>query len=307
MALSSRWSAATELYLRDQVTASPTGLSVADLLEPGGPSTASRDALRQALLLGVGSRPALVTVSELRTEVHRALGSSYVLVGNAVAVVPGDVSDPGRRAFIEALLATARGFIAPSTRRLELELIDDRAADTIDPARPVTIRIVAAERRGNLVNGIARVAFRQTTTKGAVRSGECIVNVHHAVAVPVAAQALRPGDALHDGAVRGESKWLSELSTVPPAEAGSLAGLTVSRHVRPGTILADRLLTKHVLVRAGSMVNARFRRGAVSVRLPARAQESGSLDEVIRIRMPGTGRRFHAEVIGAAEVRVDDP
>jgi flagella basal body P-ring formation protein FlgA len=300
-------SAAMELYLRDQVTAAPAGISVADVVDGKVLSGVGGDAFRQTPLSGIGSRPVLVSPTELRNQMRRIFGNSYVLVGSAVAVLPADVTDPGRRAFLEAFLARARTLMTPGTRRLEFELIDDDAAREIDSTAPVEVRIVEAERRWGIVDGVVRVAFRQMTSTGAQRSGECLLAAHHSVGVPVAARALRPGDPLHEDAVRIESKWISELAAEPVAEPAKITRFTVSRHVREGTSLSKALVRKPTLVRAGSAVTAFFSRGAVSVRLPARAQESGAADEVVRIRMPETGRRFHGVVTGASEVRVDDP
>lgn len=299
-------SAAMELYLREQVSAAAFGLSMADVVEHAG-AGGGRDALRRTPLSGIGSRPALVSAAELREQMRPILGNSYVLVGSAVAVVPAAVEDAGRRAFLQAFLAEARTLMDSATRRLEFEVVDDDAARGIDPSVPLEIRILEAQRRHGFVHGTVRVAYRQQTNTGTARSGECLFEAHHAVAVPVASRPLSPGDLLRDGAVRSESKWISELQVEPYPEVERIEALTVSRHVREGTVLSARLLTQPVLVRAGSVVTAFFRRGAVAVRLPARAQESGAVDEIVRIRMPDTGRRFYAVVTGRSEVRVDDP
>ena len=83
-----------------------------------------------------------------------------------------------------------------------------------------------------------------------------------------------------------------------------LIGMTPRRILRPGTPVEESELAKPVLVKRGDLVTMQLERGPIQITALAKALESGTKDDVIRVMNMDSKRTLEAQITGIREARV---
>jgi flagella basal body P-ring formation protein FlgA len=121
----------------------------------------------------------------------------------------------------------------------------------------------------------------------------------------VAAANLQPGQAITEGLLRVELRHEFPAAADFPDSIAQVIGKTPRSLIRAGcSIRTDQLETPKE-VRMGETVRVDVWNGAAHLKLDARAENSGSVGQIIAVRNPDSQKRFLARVEGKGKVSVD--
>jgi flagellar basal body P-ring formation protein FlgA len=87
--------------------------------------------------------------------------------------------------------------------------------------------------------------------------------------------------------------------------AGHLIGARLARPIEAGCALYSDDVLRELLVRSGASLLLEVRRGAVTARIPAVAEQDGALGDEVRVRPTNGTRTLQAKVIARDSARVD--
>ena len=108
-------------------------------------------------------------------------------------------------------------------------------------------------------------------------------------------QLIQNGDVI-------EKRILSDsLPGDPLVTKGQAVGQQASRELKPGTVLNARMLDPVELVKSGQFVTITVSHGAVSIKTVARAMESGSLGQTIKVKNETTKDIFDVVLTGTQQ------
>ena len=113
------------------------------------------------------------------------------------------------------------------------------------------------------------------------------------VPVLVASASLESGSRISSAQVSLLRRDIAGLRRGYLTSARSLAGKTLRRRVRAGTVLTPAMLTAALVVRKGDRVLIRSGSGGISVAMPGTALENGAEGERIRARNLGSGKTVY--------------
>lgn len=212
---------------------------------------------------------------------------------DGIAVAAASVSDEaGKTARWSTLEGQLRAELAA---RLGVEPVDLALAFS---ARDEAIATLPAEGAGQVTltrgDDLGRVAW-EIEIDG--ESRQVTADASLTVRQLVAARPVARGQTLQATDLGQEAKTINRLGdrTPQPAEA---IGAAAARDLTQGEVITAGKLAPRLLVERGQFVVVRVSRGAVEVRLMARAQESGGFGQVVRARNEQTGDLLYVTLTG---------
>ncbi|MFQ5513747.1 MAG: flagellar basal body P-ring formation chaperone FlgA [Myxococcota bacterium] len=122
--------------------------------------------------------------------------------------------------------------------------------------------------------------------------------------VVVTTRRLRRGEILEPGAIRIEKRNLSSLPRGVLDDSDELLGQRLRRSLAEGSAVRATDLVVEPLLKRGDPVSVQAGRGALELRIEARALEAGGIGDVIRVENPVTRRRFTAKITGRGTARL---
>jgi flagella basal body P-ring formation protein FlgA len=100
---------------------------------------------------------------------------------------------------------------------------------------------------------------------------------------------------------------VDSLPADPLLTESQIVGQQAARDLRPGMVLTARLVEPLPLARTGQFVSVTLNRGGISIRTTARAMESGSYGQTIKLKSEDTNDIFQATLTGPQEASVGPP
>ncbi len=123
--------------------------------------------------------------------------------------------------------------------------------------------------------------------------------------VAQAANRLPFGRTIAAGDVREAVVEIKDPRAQYLRSSAEAAGMIMRRTLSSGDPLTRECITRPFLVRTGQTVRLKLKYGSVSLAALARAEQSGRLGQVIRIRNMDFSRPVRAEVTGPGEVTIE--
>lgn len=211
----------------------------------------------------------------------------------------------------------------PQVERLTGARIDEAARAALERAfagRDVTFAPVQAAADLELPKGERPAELRAQIQSAEARPGRVGVTVQVAVdganwrnvltSWDVSEWQMRP--VLVREVAAGETLQAAMLETrrvsVTRDEALStehLIGARVARALPEGSALYEGDVVRELLVKSGGSLLLEVRRGAVTARVPAVAEQDGALGDEVRVRPSNGSRSLQARVVGRDTARVD--
>jgi flagella basal body P-ring formation protein FlgA len=146
----------------------------------------------------------------------------------------------------------------------------------------------------------------QRRGQGVARVGEATATIQVVGPAVRTTRAVNRGERLAAGDVATvSSDWAGRPLRPLPTLEQSL-GARVTHDLAMNTVLSGGDIAAEQMVRAGEMVRAHARIGAVDITTQLVAVENGRRDETIRVINKDTRRAMRARVIGNSEVEVID-
>jgi flagella basal body P-ring formation protein FlgA len=197
----------------------------------------------------------------------------------------------------------ARRYLADFARRQQLA-DPEIAVQVLPPARPLPPCAVPLEIEPADTRFLTRLRFTARCPGSAVAS-DLIVRADITAKVLVTIGDIPAGKPIPPDSLALEPR---SLSAAPDAIArlDEVAGLSSRRALRAGQILQKRFLQPLQLVQRGQSVRIVAHNRGIEVDVPGEALQSGSQDELIRVRNIGSGRIISARVIGPGSVEPAD-
>jgi len=135
--------------------------------------------------------------------------------------------------------------------------------------------------------------YRDLTT---VASGQLRVTVSIKRSVAVAIGGVRRGQSLDESTLISEERWVGP--TIRPADPEAVRGQFARGRISAGQVIEVTDIEPPVVIKKGEMADVVCLSGDVSVKVKARALESGRLGERIAFQMVDSKRDFRARVEG---------
>lgn len=292
------------VVLPAESTVRGTEVSLGEVARVSGPDAAQVDRVR-AFDLGYSPTPGytrvvrrerlLALLEDKYPEVELTLGGEErCLIQPEVEVVAG-----------QALAAAARQELehAFSGRETELRL-DDPPPDVRVPAgeKPATLRAVRDGRPAS--PGKAAVGVQILV------DGELYQTVWTGWSVelwethPVLTRSVMRGEALSPAIVETRRVRLGAEFRGEPLAASALLGSVAVRDLAAGSVLFGRDVQRQRLVERGDLVSIEVRRGTITARTTAIAQQDGRRGDRVRVQATTTGRELVGVVVSKELVEI---
>ena len=114
-----------------------------------------------------------------------------------------------------------------------------------------------------------------------------------------AGETLKPEDfVFQTGPLPGNPKMYAMTTQ-------QVMGMTLKQPLKEGEPLSLRTLARHRTVRRGDLLELRLRSRAIQLRVPGRAEQSGSVGETITCRNLETGQRISAVIVDSKHAEVE--
>ena len=123
-------------------------------------------------------------------------------------------------------------------------------------------------------------------------------------AVVVAARPLARGTLIRNGDVRLEFRSSLRQGAITFDRLDAVIGLETVQSIGAGETMIESQLQRPLLVKSGDAVTVYARSGGIQVRTVARARESGSLGELVRVESLNNRKPYFARVSGIQKVEV---
>lgn len=211
----------------------------------------------------------------------------------------------------------------PQTERLPGTRIDEAARAALERAfagRDVTLSAVQPASDLELPKGERPAELRAQIQSDQTRPGRIGVTVQVTIdgahwrnvitswdvsewqMRPVLVRALAAGETI--GAALLERRRVS-VAREAALEAEHLIGARLARAMPEGSPLYPDDVVRELLVRNGDSLLLEVRRGSVTARVPAVAEQDGALGDEVRVRPTNGTRSLQAKVVGRDTARVD--
>jgi flagella basal body P-ring formation protein FlgA len=119
---------------------------------------------------------------------------------------------------------------------------------------------------------------------------------------PVLARDALPGETIQAAMLEHRRVPVERAEAL---HAGHLIGARLARPTAAGTALYPEDVVRELLVQVGGSLLLEVRRGAVTARVPAVAEENGALGDEVRVRPTNGSRTLRAKVVARDTARVD--
>mgnify|MGYP001198097388 CR=1 FL=1 len=292
------------LTLSPQARVRGTEIELSAIATVVGDDAAEVERVR-ALKLGYSPAPGhsrLIAAQRLEADVERMLAGVDVTLAGASAcrVLPATEVLTGA-----ALTATAKGEIVRWTqgRDAQLELVtslSDIEVPTSD--RPIDLRAVVTETQVRA--GVLNVPIRISVDGQLYRTIWSNWRVTLFQDVNVLKNAVRAGEALSPEMFERKRVALT-TGGESPAPLELTRGVKAARDMAAGSMLKSSDVALDTLVKRGDTLFLEIRRGAITARVAASADQDGRAGDRIRITLLDTGKSITA-VVQSRELAVID-
>lgn len=199
------------------------------------------------------------------------------------------------------------------TRDLKSILLDDVATRLNLPADSIQLDFPDEDRK---VLALAEPLFQfsiEAQKQGTLGNVSWIVTIHggmekRRVSLSGVARAWREqlavkrplasGQTILADDVEVQRVLTAQFGTDAPADASAVIGQQASRDLRVGTVITTRMIQPVDMVRTSDLVTVRLRIGAIEVTAVARAMESGTLGQSIKVRNEATKQTYQITITG---------
>jgi flagella basal body P-ring formation protein FlgA len=127
---------------------------------------------------------------------------------------------------------------------------------------------------------------------------------HDLVSVPVLKMSVRRGDTIKRSMIEMVDMRKDYLEDTTALRIDELVGMTPRQIIRAGQPVAMNELNKPVMVKRGDLVTMQLRNGSITVTALAKAMESGTRGDMIRLVNVDSKRTLEAQVTGLREATV---
>jgi flagella basal body P-ring formation protein FlgA len=221
-------------------------------------------------------------------------------------VVPASLTevkpDPNYHVLRDLLAAdlSQRLNIPVDTLQISFSAQDEKVLSLAEPVFKFDIRPSRARTLGSVnweVTIITDSASKKVTLQATARAWQDQV---------IVARALTMHEVLQAGDFTTRRVLVDSLPERPMLRLEQCVGQEAAEDLQPGTIMTGRLVNPIPLVKPGQLVTVNLRRGTVELRAVARAMETGSLGQTIKVRNENTRDVLDVTVTGPQEARLGD-
>ncbi len=182
--------------------------------------------------------------------------------------------------------------LSPDMLQIDFKPLDEQVLNLSEPLFKFQIEPTRVRNLGDVewdVTIISESGNRKITIDASARAWENQAVLTKPLAYK---QLIQNGDVI-------EKRILSDSLPGDPLVTKSQAvGQQASRELKPGTVLNARMLDPVELVKSGQFVTITVSHGAVSIKTVARAMESGSLGQTIKVKNETTKDIFDVVLTG---------
>lgn len=157
----------------------------------------------------------------------------------------------------------------------------------------------AALKRGrNLSNVTWTVTI---TSDGQSQSATISASVRYWQDQVVASQPLAYKQVIRAADILQRRTLVDQLEESPVLKVDQVVGNMAALEIKPGTVITARLVDPVPLVRSGQLVTVSLQQGNIQLKTVARAMESGTFGQTIRVRNETTRNVFEVVMSGPQE------
>lgn len=120
----------------------------------------------------------------------------------------------------------------------------------------------------------------------------------------VMARAAAYHQVLQTGDITQRRTLVDTIPTDPLLTENQIIGQQAARDLRPGMVLTTRLVEPLPLAKLGQFVSVTLNQGGIHIRTTARAMESGSYGQTIKLKNEATSDIFEATLTGPQEASI---
>ena len=123
--------------------------------------------------------------------------------------------------------------------------------------------------------------------------------------VVVSSRPLGFNETVRSQDVRIERRDISSLNARPFYRVEEVVGQQASRAISVNEMLTQKTVQRPILIRRGNSVNMIYETGSLRIEMPAVAEESGKVGELIQVKNPTSGKVLRGTVVDGRLVRVN--
>lgn len=208
----------------------------------------------------------------------------------------------------EAIVAAARAALAQqlAAQRFEdctFELVGEQAPIEVPKGKgPCTLEVAPANPKSKALP--SAIAVRLIVDGQTYRTAHTAWKVQAWREQPVLVRAVRAGESIEPSMIELRRTAVDLSLAASSLEPGQVLGTVAAREIAAGSVLFDGDLVRPTLVRKGDSVMLLVDSGAVRVRTPAVAEQSGAKGDRIKVVVQQTGRELSVIVESKDSVRL---
>jgi len=251
---------------------------------------------------GRSSRADAPARSKEAREAARAAAAARRAEAEAATSRHGPLADTLEAKLIDYLLAR----VGEDTGRVEVRFGEANREVLALSARRHTFHI-RAEHDQRL--GLVSVEAEVIEPGHSVKRYPFVAQVELVRDVVIARRPINHGQKIDARDLQLSERRFTDQRGMGVTDLEAVVGKEARRFFKPGQMLEARYLAEPPLVQRGDLVTIYVRRGALTIKTSGRAQESGTLGQIIEVRRDGTRRRqdlIEAVVTGPGTVTQRD-
>jgi flagellar basal body P-ring formation protein FlgA len=292
------------VILKSEASLRPGTILLGDIAELRGPD---QDRLEELSRISLGAVPSAglirrISVEQVREAVHKA---GFPLETPVIGATAAEVRLQCRGLDSAELLPVIKAYILKSSSWQEDELsitsVNRFNGASEIPVGPVEFQISARAPLPRSRNLLLPVDV--------LLDGQAILTLWVSCEISIQANVLQAssripyGRALAEGDAHLAVMQVQDLSGSYVRQFEDVKGQVLRRTIMPGEPITHEVLTSPFLIRSGDTVRLRFEQDGISLATLVRAEQSGKLGQVIRVRNLDFMRSVKAQVVGPGEVK----
>jgi flagellar basal body P-ring formation protein FlgA len=172
------------------------------------------------------------------------------------------------------------------------QLIEEEARGAFSLALPDAARIQVTFQGDMPGDAVLISAFRMNPTTGQFIADAVLADGTEArlsglasplVPVPVPVRAIPAGTVLQEADLRIEEIHVARVGALTALEPGAMIGMETRQALSPGRPVMRQSLAEPVVIRRGEVVALRYKRGALSLNVSARAMGDAASGALVRV------------------------
>ena len=219
----------------------------------------------------------------------RASGSDQVKIRRLATIIN---EDDLQKAILQALKKDGLG------AQVDLDFVGHEAQIILPHDLPPTIEVISSSYNQSRQTFSASVR----TTDGAIRQFSGVA--YPLVPVPVLATPARRGDIITRNMIKTINVRASDLSDDIIVHEESLIGMTPRRVLTTDAPVSITELDKPRMIDRGDLITMHYHKGPIKITAIAKAMESGTKGDIIRVMNVDSKRTLEAHVTGLREATV---